>query len=377
MTVAYCHCAYYRLAPAEVADGVLRGLAAAGGPFEAVADLCGLAARRDPAMKRLAEADRLQVAACYPRAVRALFATAGTPLGADAEVLNMRERGLDEIVGALRPPAAAAGASGPIESAPDRLHLVLYEAPPAAPLAAPRRAELLEALLAAGYSVTCPPAGAPLPPVAGGPVLVLADGADRLEGAGQLLLADIAERGAAEVVAAVEAHRDRLGLPAPGEWVPWFPVIDADRCKRCKQCLNFCLFGTFAADDDGRVYVAHPDHCKTNCPACARICPEVAIVFPKYKSGPICGAEPTPQEPGDAKVKVDVAKLLAGDVREVLRARSRPAGAGRPARPDEVVEELGLSPEILASVRQRMRQQGAGPPGGPAGEESPGDGGSQ
>ena len=24
-----------------------------------------------------------------------------------------------------------------------------------------------------------------------------------------------------------------------GEWVPWFPVIDYQRCKNCKQCVSF------------------------------------------------------------------------------------------------------------------------------------------
>ncbi|MCD6405162.1 MAG: 4Fe-4S binding protein, partial [Planctomycetes bacterium] len=65
-------------------------------------------------------------------------------------------------------------------------------------------------------------------------------------------------------------------------WVPWFPVIDYDRCINCKQCMNFCLFGTFSLSEDGTVVVSSPSSCKTNCPACGRICPQVAIMFPKY-----------------------------------------------------------------------------------------------
>ncbi|HEX41373.1 MAG TPA: ferredoxin family protein, partial [Phycisphaerales bacterium] len=72
-------------------------------------------------------------------------------------------------------------------------------------------------------------------------------------------------------------------------WVPWFPVIDYDRCTNCGQCLNFCLFGVYGRSEDGRVEVASPANCKTHCPACARVCPRAAIIFPKHGESPING----------------------------------------------------------------------------------------
>lgn len=88
----YCHCAYARVVPREVKDGVLQGLAEADIPFEAVPDLCELAARRDPSLSRLANGDApLEIVACYPRAVRWLFHAAKTPLPEDGVTIhNMR-----------------------------------------------------------------------------------------------------------------------------------------------------------------------------------------------------------------------------------------------------------------------------------------------
>lgn len=108
-----------------------------------------------------------------------------------------------------------------------------------------------------------------------------------------------------------------------GEWVPWFPVIDYDRCKNCKQCLSFCLFGVYALADDGCVSVANPRQCKNNCPACARICPEVAIIFPKLDEAPLNGDEVTAQTVADAKVRVSVDQLFGGDAYAALVARGR------------------------------------------------------
>lgn len=76
-----------------------------------------------------------------------------------------------------------------------------------------------------------------------------------------------------------------------GQWIPWFPVIDYGRCVDCRQCISFCLFGVYEEGPDGRVEVARPVQCKTYCPACARVCPEGAIIFPKCPESPINGEE--------------------------------------------------------------------------------------
>ncbi len=100
--ILYCHCRYAQVVPKEVKDEVLRRLCEAGVEFEAVADLCEMAARRDPALVRLAGGGAVKIAACFPRAVKGLFHQAGADLPADgAEVLNMRVQTAEEIVAAL------------------------------------------------------------------------------------------------------------------------------------------------------------------------------------------------------------------------------------------------------------------------------------
>ncbi|MBN2711654.1 MAG: hypothetical protein JXR97_04370 [Planctomycetes bacterium] len=59
----------------------------------------------------------------------------------------------------------------------------------------------------------------------------------------------------------------------------WYPVIDYGRCVDCGKCSEFCLFGVYKRDKD-KVSVARPQMCKPGCPACARLCPKGAIIFP-------------------------------------------------------------------------------------------------
>ncbi len=73
----------------------------------------------------------------------------------------------------------------------------------------------------------------------------------------------------------------------------WYPVVDYSRCRRCLQCLNFCLFGVYALDKDGTLRVARPDACRDGCPACARLCPTGAIIFPMCSDPLIAGAMPS------------------------------------------------------------------------------------
>jgi hypothetical protein len=101
-TILYCHCQYAQVVPKEVKDAVLKQLCDSGVAFEAVADLCEMAARRDPALQRLATGGPVKIAACFPRAVKWLFHQANAPLSLDAtEVLNMRTQTAAEVVGKL------------------------------------------------------------------------------------------------------------------------------------------------------------------------------------------------------------------------------------------------------------------------------------
>lgn len=83
----------------------------------------------------------------------------------------------------------------------------------------------------------------------------------------------------------------------PDSWIPWFPVIDRERCVNCRKCLDFCMFGVYSLDAAEQVQVTSPSNCKTDCPACARMCPSQAIIFPKSSEEPINGAEPPASRP--------------------------------------------------------------------------------
>src|SRR5579864_2924054 len=102
LRILYCHCAYAQVVPPEVKQDVLRRLAESGAAFDAVADLCEMSAKRDPAMKQIAEGGPIRIAACYPRAVRGLFNAAEAPLAQEGvEVRNMRTETADQVLHAL------------------------------------------------------------------------------------------------------------------------------------------------------------------------------------------------------------------------------------------------------------------------------------
>ncbi|MCR9202454.1 MAG: ferredoxin family protein [Planctomycetaceae bacterium] len=88
----------------------------------------------------------------------------------------------------------------------------------------------------------------------------------------------------------------------------WYPVIDYTRCTNCMECIDFCLFGVYGVDALDRILVEEQDNCKKGCPACSRVCPENAIIFPQHKTPAIAGAD------GEVSgVKIDLSKLFGGD----------------------------------------------------------------
>jgi NAD-dependent dihydropyrimidine dehydrogenase PreA subunit len=153
-----------------------------------------------------------------------------------------------------------------------------------------------------------------------------------------------------------------IQLEKTGNWVPWFPVIDYDRCTSCKQCLNFCLFGVYELSEQNRVEVRNPANCKTNCPACARACPNSAIIFPKYSDSPINGDEVREQIQQAQEMKLDMSKLSDVNVYDAIRRRSKStkrfsrkteqqAGTGQGASfLKELQEKLDIPPDVLASL---------------------------
>jgi len=110
----------------------------------------------------------------------------------------------------------------------------------------------------------------------------------------------------------------------------WFPAIDRDRCTNCGRCADFCLFGVYRRTEAGRIEVARPVRCKLDCPACARICPENAIVFPKCPDEAINGARLTPEQLAGARIRLSPEELAGGNLHGKLAARSRQRRLLRP-----------------------------------------------
>jgi hypothetical protein len=100
--ILYCHCQYAQVLPKEAKETVLQGLCETGRPFDAVADLCELSARKDPLLHELAEGGPVRIVACYPRAVKWLFSAAGAALNPEeTQVCNLRVETAQDVLHAL------------------------------------------------------------------------------------------------------------------------------------------------------------------------------------------------------------------------------------------------------------------------------------
>ncbi|MHC5060897.1 MAG: hypothetical protein ACYTFK_07425 [Planctomycetota bacterium] len=259
--ILYCRCAYSQIIPDEIKCAVLSALESKGIEFEAVSDLCELAARHSPDLGRWAKGGAIKIIACFPRTVKWLFHAGGAPLQCeDVKFLNMRTGSPESIVSALSE--------------------------------------------CEGFWPRC----------------------------------------------------NEIQIEKTEDWVPWFPVIDYERCVNCKQCMNFCLFGVYGLSEQEQVEVQKPANCKTNCPACARVCPQKAIIFPKYTESPFNGDQ---VKDDDGKVGGKLDELLGGDIHNVLRHRGK--GGQKETEhlvklqsaldiPSEVIESL--SSEDIAPIKE-------------------------
>ena len=108
----------------------------------------------------------------------------------------------------------------------------------------------------------------------------------------------------------------------------WYPVIDYSRCTNCMECIDFCLFGVYGVDKAETILVEQPDNCRKGCPACSRVCPENAIIFPQHKTPAIAGA---PVEAGSA-FKIDLSKLFGAPERN-----EDPAAAAARERNEQLI----------------------------------------
>ena len=207
----------------------------------------------------------------------------------------------------------------------------------------------MSALLDKGYAVTRTTAqGSPAFPHDDRSLLVLgvfpdqrAPQVEDISGEVKIDTRDITGLDASGVLALVETTRGETPMNQPGVWKPWFPVIDYSRCTNCMQCLSFCLFDVYGVSKDNKIQVQNNDNCKTNCPACSRVCPEVAIMFPKYQAGPINGDEVNAADASREKMKVDISSLLGGDIYAALKNRSEAAKSrfSKERSPDKALDE--------------------------------------
>jgi Pyruvate/2-oxoacid:ferredoxin oxidoreductase delta subunit len=229
------------------------------------------------------------------------------------------------------------------------LRVVLYEGNGSIPLSAEARSTVMAALLDKGYTVTRAAAdGTRGFPHDERSLLVLGSFPERqapdledITGQVSIQAQDITDLDAAAVLNLVESHRGAVPMNQPGTWKPWFPVIDYSRCTNCMQCLSFCLFDVYGVSKEGKIQVQNNDNCKTNCPACSRVCPEVAIMFPKYQAGPINGDVVNESDLGREKMKVDITSLLGGDIYAALKNRSEAAKSrfSKERSPDKALDE--------------------------------------
>ncbi|TWT36547.1 hypothetical protein KOR34_14530 [Posidoniimonas corsicana] len=208
--------------------------------------------------------------------------------------------------------------------------VVLYEGRGSQPLEQGVRLDLFSRLLDRGYSVSRVRPDGALADLGHRELIVLGDFAgeppqlDAADGC-RVHVRDVSGVAPDEVVPLVEGLCEQTGAGAADGWKPWFPVIDFDRCTNCMQCLSFCLFDVYGVSGEGKITVQNQSNCKTDCPACSRVCPEVAILFPKYKAGPINGDAISDEDLRREAMKVDISSLLGGDIYAMLRDRSAKA----------------------------------------------------
>ncbi len=114
----------------------------------------------------------------------------------------------------------------------------------------------------------------------------------------------------------------------------WYPVIDYSRCTNCMECIDFCLFGVYGVDAVDTILVEQPDNCRKGCPACSRVCPENAIMFPQHKTPAIAGSSEAV-----ASLKIDLSQLF---------------GAPAEGRSAEELAALERDEQLIAAGREAV-----------------------
>jgi NAD-dependent dihydropyrimidine dehydrogenase PreA subunit len=138
-----------------------------------------------------------------------------------------------------------------------------------------------------------------------------------VQAASDLQIPNPAEASTLPIVRQIEEHPTRR----------WYPVIDYSRCTNCMECIDFCLFGVYGVDGAETILVEQPDNCRKGCPACSRVCPANAIMFPQHKTPAIAGAEVD-----TGGFKIDLSKLFGAPERN-----EDPAAAAARERDEQLI----------------------------------------
>lgn len=130
-------------------------------------------------------------------------------------------------------------------------------------------------------------------------------------------------------------------VQAPRRTRRWYPLMDESRCINCGSCLQFCLFGVYGRGEDGRVRIVHPDRCKPGCPACSRICPRGALMFPLYTGDEVIAGAPGLFPRPDAEAR-----------RRLSSRTAFPSGLGAAGRAPDALDALLEGLEKLQKGRR-------------------------
>lgn len=69
----------------------------------------------------------------------------------------------------------------------------------------------------------------------------------------------------------------------PRNKIPWYPIIDYEKCIGCGKCVEFChnsVFDIEEKDGEKKTIVKKPYNCVVFCRGCEDICPADAITHP-------------------------------------------------------------------------------------------------
>ncbi len=313
--ILYCHCANANIVPEAVKNDVLSHLCEKNITFLAVSDLCGVCAKGHQFISsNISNHNELKVISCHQNAVKWLFNFAGIK-DLKLSALNMRIGKAENIISQIsndgnQETNYANALNNPQNQFSISINVKKEE-----------KYNIVKRLLDGGFNM-----------------VVFSD--KNSDFSNLLVYSPSFYKNVGKDIDSfykktvnlnnIESFVDELERifigsvgNAEGQWYPWFPVIDYDKCTNCMQCLSFCLFGVYGCDEEGKLRVVEPEKCKPNCPACARVCPEMAIIFPKYPSSPINGCEiPVGQEKAPEQ-KVDMSLLLRGNLYETLKKRNR------------------------------------------------------